>query len=228
MPPQWVWFDDSIALVTEVDEDTDFCELRVLMQNPRRFQGKVTWSLSEEATATSLSNTMDLYEHKISEIRPDIFIVDDGDEDYQPSSDEESDAESELDELLIEYNQIKGISFNNDKQFFDLVSVQNNHLHREYDYMKNDLTQGDQESTFIQPTIDNWSFANHFLTVAYYLFAIVLLLFLYQHFSMKKIYSTVFIVLLIGLYPYYIVPIERFLYFYAMYMYNFIRAEPVK
>jgi len=99
MPPQWVWFDDSIALVTEVDEDTDFCELRVLMQNPRRFQGKVTWSLSEEATATSLSNTMDLYEHKISEIRPDIFIVDDGDEDYQPSSDEESDAESELDEL---------------------------------------------------------------------------------------------------------------------------------
>lgn len=138
------------------------------------------------------------------------------------------DLESELDELLIEYNQIKGISFNNDKQFFDLVSVQNNHLHREYDYMKNDLTQGDQESTFIQPTIDNWSFANHFLTVAYYLFAIVLLLFLYQHFSMKKIYSTVFIVLLIGLYPYYIVPIERFLYFYAMYMYNFIRAEPVK
>ena len=99
MPPQWVWFDDSIAIVTEVDEDTDFCELRVLMQNPRRFQGKVTWSLSEEATATSLSNTMDLYEHKISEIRPGLFVVDDGDEDYQPSSDEESDAESELDEL---------------------------------------------------------------------------------------------------------------------------------
>ena len=99
MPPQWVWFDDSIALVTEIDEDTDFCELRVLMQNPRRFQGKVTWSLSEEATATSLSNTMDMYEHKISEIRPYVFIIDDGDGDYQPSSDEESDAESELDEL---------------------------------------------------------------------------------------------------------------------------------
>jgi hypothetical protein len=99
MPLQWVWFDDSIALVREVDEDTDFCELRILMENPRRFQGKVTWSLSENATATSLSNTMDMCEHKVTEIRPDVFIIDDGDEDYQPSSDEESDAESELDDL---------------------------------------------------------------------------------------------------------------------------------
>jgi|UniRef100_A0A6C0IKP5 chromosome segregation ATPase len=138
------------------------------------------------------------------------------------------DLESELDELLIEYNQIKGVSVDNDEQYFELVSVQNNHLHREYDYMKNDLTQGDQESTFVQPTIETWEFTNHFLTIAYYLFAIVLLFFLYQRFSMERIYSTLVIVLLIGLYPLYIVHIEQFLYFYAMYMYNFIRAEPVK
>ena len=42
---------------------------------------------------------MDMHEHNISEIRPGLFIIDDGDEDYHPSSDEESDAESELDEL---------------------------------------------------------------------------------------------------------------------------------
>lgn len=96
--PHWVWFDNQMALVSELDSDTDFCELHILRQNPKPYQGKVTWSLSEEATATSLSNTMEMYEHKISEIRPYLFVVDDGDEDYQPS-DEESEAESELDEL---------------------------------------------------------------------------------------------------------------------------------
>ena len=102
MTPQWVWFDDEIALVTEIDDDTDFCELKTLMQNPRRFQGKVTWSLNEYATATSLSNTMDMHEHRITEIRSDVFVVDDGDEDYEPSSEEESDAESEVDDLSEE------------------------------------------------------------------------------------------------------------------------------
>jgi len=99
MSPYWVWFDNSIALVTEIDEDTDFCEIQILQQNPRRFQGKITWSLSSESTATSLSNTTELYEHKITEIRLGVFIVDDGDEDYSPSSEDVSDAESELDDL---------------------------------------------------------------------------------------------------------------------------------
>ena len=99
MSPYWVWFDNSIALVTEIDEDTDFCEIQILQQNPRRFQGKITWSLSNESTATSLSNTTELYEHKITEIRLGVFIVDDGDEDYSPSSEDVSDAESELDDL---------------------------------------------------------------------------------------------------------------------------------
>lgn len=98
MTTQWVWFDSSIAIVKELDESTDFCELQVLYRNPRRFQGKVTWSLSDESVATSLSNTRDVTEHIISEIRPNIFIIDDGDEEYVPSSDE-SDAESEFDDL---------------------------------------------------------------------------------------------------------------------------------
>jgi hypothetical protein len=102
MPPHWVWFDDMIALVTEIDEDTDFCELRTLSQNPRRFQGKTTWSLDEGAIATSLSNTMDLYEHKITEVRMNVFIVDDGDEDYTPSSEEESGTDSDLDDTSEE------------------------------------------------------------------------------------------------------------------------------
>lgn len=94
----WVWFEDSIAYTKEIDPDTDFCELQVLQQNPRRFQGKITWSLSDESYVASLSSTRDVTEHKITEIRPYLFIIDDGDEDYDPSS-EESSGSSELDNL---------------------------------------------------------------------------------------------------------------------------------
>ena len=95
---QWVWYEDSIAYTKEIDYDTDFCEVQILEQNPRRFQGKLTWSLSHESYVTSLSNTTVMSEHRISEIRPGLFIVDDGDEDYVPSEEESSD-DSELDDL---------------------------------------------------------------------------------------------------------------------------------
>lgn len=138
------------------------------------------------------------------------------------------DLEFELDLLLEEHNKVKGVSIDNDEKYYDLLTVQNNHLNREYDYLKNDLTKGDQASTFVQPKIQNWELANHFFRVAYYVFALVLLLFLYQHFSMKRLYPTIIIILLIGLYPFYILHIERFLYRNIMYVGKFITATPVK
>lgn len=138
------------------------------------------------------------------------------------------DMEYELDLLLEEHNKVKGVSIDNDEKYYDLLTVQNNHLNREYDYLKNDLTKGDQASTFVQPKIQNWELANHFFRVAYYVFALVLLLFLYQHFSMKRLYPTIIIILLIGLYPFYILHIERFLYRNIMYVGKFITATPVK
>jgi len=94
----WVWFEDSIAYTKEIDPDTDFCEVQILYQNPKRFQGKITWSLTEESQVTSLSSTRDVTEHKITEIKYGLFVIDDGDEDYDPSS-EGSSEESELDNL---------------------------------------------------------------------------------------------------------------------------------
>lgn len=138
------------------------------------------------------------------------------------------DLEYELDLLLEEHNKIKGVSVDNDEKYYDLLTVQNDHLNREYDYLKNDLTKGDQASTFVQPKIQNWELTNHFFRVAYYVFALVLLLFLYQHFSMKRLYPTIIIILLIGLYPFYILHIERFLYRNIMYIGKFITATPVK
>lgn len=93
----WVWFEDSIAFTKEVDPDTDFCELQILYQNPKRFQGKITWSLGDESHVASLSSTRDMTEHKITEIKYGLFVLDDGDDDYIPSSSEESSDDSELD-----------------------------------------------------------------------------------------------------------------------------------
>jgi len=136
--------------------------------------------------------------------------------------------ESELDMLLEEHNKIKGILLDNDEKYFDLLTVQNDHLNREYDYLKNDLTKGDQASTFVQPNIKNWELANHFLKMSYYVFALLLLLFLYKYFSMKKLYITSIIILLVGLYPFYIIHLERFVYENVMYMGKFLTATPVK
>ena len=88
----WVWYQDEIALVVEHDESTDFCELKVLCEYPRQYQGKKIWVLAEENTLSSMSETRECTEHDITEIRDGIFIIDDGDVEYSPSdTDEESD-----------------------------------------------------------------------------------------------------------------------------------------
>lgn len=138
------------------------------------------------------------------------------------------DLEYELEIILEEHNKVKGLSIDNNEKYYDLLTVQNGHLNREFDYLKNDLTKGDQASTFVQPKMRNWELAHHFLKVAYYVFAIVLLLFLYQYFSMDKLYTTIIIILLIGLYPFYIIHIERFVYENVMYIGKFLTANPVK
>lgn len=138
------------------------------------------------------------------------------------------DLEYELDILLEEHNKVKGISIDNNEKYYDLLTVQNGHLNREFDYLKNDLTKGDQASTFVQPKMKNWELAHHFLKISYYVFAVVLLLFLYKYFSMDKLYTTIIIILLIGLYPFYIIHIERFVYENVLYIGKFLTANPVK
>jgi len=138
------------------------------------------------------------------------------------------DLEYELDILLEEHNKVKGISIDNNEKYYDLLTVQNGHLNREFDYLKNDLTKGDQASTFVQPKMKNWELAHHFLKISYYVFAVVLLLFLYKYFSMDKLYTTIIIILLIGLYPFYILHIERFVYENVRYIGKFLTANPVK
>lgn len=138
------------------------------------------------------------------------------------------DLEYELEILLEEHNKIKGISVGNNEKYYDLLTVQNGHLNREFDYLKNDLIKGDQASTFVQPKMRNWELAHHFLKISYYVFALVLLLFLYKYLSMDKLYTAIIIILLIGLYPFCIIHIERFVYENVLYIGKFLTANPVK
>lgn len=100
MDDHWVWHQNEIALVVDHNDDNDFCELKILKQYPREYQGKKVWVLSEENILSTMSDTTPMDEHVITEIRDGIFILDDGDEDYVPSeSDEETDEDYNDDEL---------------------------------------------------------------------------------------------------------------------------------
>ena len=92
-------------------------------------------------------------EKEIASLQAIIEQVDDGN----------IDLEFELDLLLEEHNKVKGVSIDNDEKYYDLLTVQNDHLNREYDYLKNDLTKGDQASSFVQPKIQNWELRITFL-----------------------------------------------------------------
>ena len=102
----WVWYNDQIALISEHDIETDFCELCILIKNVHTFYDKTCWRLNDTTEIVSLSDTADCTEHTIHEVREGVFVVDDGDEDYSPSSesssstedDDEYESESQLEE----------------------------------------------------------------------------------------------------------------------------------
>jgi len=91
--PYWAWYNDEIALVVEVDDESGFCELQLLQKNSRDYQGKQTHLLDETKTLASLTDVDPYPDIVIEEIKYDLFIVDDGDEDYVPSDSESSESD---------------------------------------------------------------------------------------------------------------------------------------
>ena len=88
---KWVWYQENLALVTNYDPATDFCELIILLKNVRKHKGLTTWSLDERVVLGSIHETRPCTEHTIKEFKGNLFVVDDGDEDYIPSSEDEED-----------------------------------------------------------------------------------------------------------------------------------------
>jgi len=86
--PQWVWYQDKIALVMGLDSRTGFIQLQVM---ERQVENGYTWEAIDEPVIASLDDTHPVIEHEIEEIRPGVFQLDEGDVTYEPST--ESDEE---------------------------------------------------------------------------------------------------------------------------------------
>lgn len=82
----WAWYDDKICLVSDQDLETGFCEVQILIKSGTKHYDKDTWILSEDRQVVSMSETSDCDNHIIEEIAEGVFIVDNGDEDYYPST----------------------------------------------------------------------------------------------------------------------------------------------
>jgi|TARA_R110002073_G_scaffold174787_1_gene332037 hypothetical protein len=100
--PEWVWYQDKIALVRSLEPQTGFVELQVLEKHqPDAPDGVSTWEAMEDSVIAAVVDTRPMTEYEIEEIRPGVFQLDEGDVTYEPST-EDSTSESELEEE--EYN----------------------------------------------------------------------------------------------------------------------------
>ena len=99
---EWVWYDDKIALVRNLEPKTGFCELQILEKQAGTPDGISTWDMSlDVSTLANIADTRPMVEHEIEEIRPGVFLLDEGDVTYEPSA-EDSNSETDLEEE--EYN----------------------------------------------------------------------------------------------------------------------------
>jgi hypothetical protein len=99
MDPQneWVWYENKIALVMSHEPMTGFCEIQVLEKHDGASGGITTWEVEAGPIISNMAELRPVVEHEIEEIREGIFILDEGDTTYEPSS-EDSASETDLEE----------------------------------------------------------------------------------------------------------------------------------
>tara|TARA_R110002074_G_scaffold9897_3_gene38555 strand:+ start:1154 stop:1480 length:327 start_codon:yes stop_codon:yes gene_type:complete len=90
----WAWYDGKICLVSDQDLETGFCEVQILSKSGTKDYDRNIWILSEDRQVVSMSEIRDCDTHLIEEIAEGIFIIDNGDEDYCPSTESSSEDES--------------------------------------------------------------------------------------------------------------------------------------
>lgn len=97
---RWVIYEEEPALLLACDETTDLCEIQRLTRNYKTYQGKTTHSLHGEAEVVPYSQVEDPdSSFTISQYFDDLFVINDGDEDYCPSPEE---SDSEISECSLE------------------------------------------------------------------------------------------------------------------------------
>ena len=98
---RWALYEDDFVLMVSSDESTDLCEIQRLSKNGRQYQGKITHSLCDDVEVVPYSALESPREDtEIVQYFDDLFVLNEGDEDYVPSDDEYSD--SEISEVSVE------------------------------------------------------------------------------------------------------------------------------
>ena len=97
---RWVLYEDDVALLLSCDESTDLCEIQRLIRNHKSYQGKVTHSLYDEVEVVPYSEIESPRgELAVTQYFDDLFVLNDGDEDYEPSGGE---SDSEISDISLE------------------------------------------------------------------------------------------------------------------------------
>ena len=91
----WVWYQDAIALIQVHDSTTEFCELQILEKNCKKYNGLTSWSFDDRVTIANIHETRPCTEHVIRQVKDNLFLIDDGDEDYVPETDSGEEDEDE-------------------------------------------------------------------------------------------------------------------------------------
>jgi len=94
----WVWYENNLARVDSRDPGSDFCVINML-----RRRSHDLFTLELKPVIVGSGDIKDCTEHEIAEIRDNVFMIDERDENYSPSSS----SSSESCDDLIDENELE-------------------------------------------------------------------------------------------------------------------------
>jgi uncharacterized protein YdcH (DUF465 family) len=122
-----------------------------------------------------------------------------------------------------EIDAVVKLTGNLDKNFYNSIVNQNNQLDTEIQQYKNNYSTDDQKVFYQSQQVDYLNIFNSYLFIIYYAFLIIFCYFLYYSNTMSK-YMKIGILLLLILYPFSIMMIEKNIYNTIMYIFSFING----
>lgn len=123
-----------------------------------------------------------------------------------------------------ESEAVVGITGNLDKNFYNSIVNQNKQLDAEIQNYKNNYSTDDQKVFYQSQQVDYLNLFNSYLFIIYYALLVVLCYFLYYSKTLSK-YMRIGMVILITLYPFIIMTIEKNIFVVLMYIFAVINGN---
>jgi hypothetical protein len=124
----------------------------------------------------------------------------------------------------LEKSAVKELTGNLDKNFYNSIVNQNKQLDAEIQNYKNNYSTDDQKVFYQSQQVDYLNLFNSYLFIIYYALFLVLCYFLYYSKTLSK-YMRIGMVILITLYPFIIMTIEKNIFVVLMYIFAVINGN---